>query len=87
MPSTDPADQHLFNSVQKRHEKKISDLAEHIQEYALYLLNDVQAGQYTLGDHYAQTIEQDITEIRRRMAALDALAEVAPIVADTPPTP
>ncbi len=86
MPSTDPLDQRLFNSVQQRHEKKVVALAKHIQEYAQYLLNDVQAGQYTLGDHYAQTIEQDITEIRRRMAALDALAEVAPIVADTPTT-
>ncbi|WP_433364171.1 hypothetical protein [Streptosporangium sp. CA-115845] len=87
MPSSDPVDQHLFNSVRKRHQKKIGDLAKHIEEYALYLLNDVQAGQHSLGEQYAQTIENDVAEIRRRMAALDALDEVAPIVADPPAAP
>jgi phage-related protein len=84
MPTADPGEKRMYANEVRRHKNKILALAEHIHEYSLHLLNDAQAGQPSMGESYAMTIASDIAEIRRRMAALDALTEVAFVFADAP---
>lgn len=73
------ADQHemrVYTNQVKRHEEKIRALAEHIHEYAGYLLRETQEGT-PLASTHVTTIALDIDEMKKRIAALDALKEIS----------
>lgn len=77
MPTTDPGEKRMYANQVKRHEEKIAALAEHIHDHSGYLVRDVQAGHASLGESYVSTIAADVAELQRRIAALDALREIA----------
>lgn len=82
MPTTDPGEKRMYANQVKRHEEKLQALAEHIHEYAGYLLREVQEGRPSLSESHANTIASDVANALRRIAALDALADVAFVFAD-----
>ena len=85
MPSTDQSDKRMFDNEMRRHTEKIAQLAERIAEYSAYLLRDVAKN--PAEDQWARDIEASVVEMRRRMAAVEALHEVRHIVAAVPATP
>lgn len=82
MPTTDPYERRAFANAQKRRFTNVAQLAESVNEYAAYLLRDVQSGQHRLADGYARKIASDIEEMRLAMSALDALSDLEFIVSD-----
>lgn len=76
MPTTDQHEKRAYANQVKRHEKKLQDLAQHVHEYADYLLREMQAGTPSLASTHVTTIALDIAEMQRRIAALDALSEI-----------
>ena len=81
MPTTDPGEKRMYANQVKRHKEKIAALAEHIHEYAGYLLRETREGT-PLASTHVTTIALDIAEMQRRIAALDALREVAFVFED-----
>lgn len=76
MPTAEQHEKRVYANQVKRHEKKLRSLAEHIHEYAGYLLRETQEGAPLASTHVA-TIALDVAEMQRRIAALDALKEIA----------
>jgi len=76
MPTTDQHEKRVYANQVKRHKQKLQALAEHIHEYAGYLLRETQEGTPLASTHVA-TIALDIAEMQRRISALDALNEIS----------
>lgn len=69
-----------LGNLRRRHEDKIRQNAEHIQEYIGYVLTRLDAGNVTSVTHHAVGIASDAQEIVTRLAALEAIAEAAGIL-------
>jgi len=78
-----------IQSVTKRHEEKVRQYAERIQEHIGYVLTRLDAGKAFSVGHYASGIASDAHEIVSRIAALEALGEATGILSTTenPPAP
>jgi hypothetical protein len=66
-------------NLRKRHEDKIREAAERIQEHVGYVLARIEHGAAGSTGHYAAGIAADAHEIVTRLAALDGAAETAGI--------
>jgi hypothetical protein len=72
-----------IGNLKKRHEDKIRQNAEHIQEYIGYVLARLDSGNVTSVTHHAVGIASDAQEIVIRLAALEAIAEATGILETT----
>lgn len=72
-----------LGNLRKRHEDKIRQNAEQIQEYIGYLLARLDSGNVTSVSHQARGIASDAQEIVSRLAALEAVTEAAGILEST----
>lgn len=77
MPTNDQLNKLGFDREVKRHADRLRYLANHIQEYAAYLVRDVENGQSSMAVSFARGIKSDVDEALEKMAALDALRDVA----------
>lgn len=81
MPTSDPGEQRMYANEVRRHEKKLQQLAEHIHQYAGYLLREAQSDHPRISETHVRTIAADADEFFRRQAALDALRDFADVFA------
>lgn len=79
-----------LKSRRERHENKIDQLAESIQEEIGYMLTRLNSGSYGRASvgHYAHSIATDAQEIVTRLAALEAIGDAVSILeaSDEPAT-
>ena len=75
----DDFQQRALKNLRERHENKITQLAESIQEEIGYVLNRIGSGNVSSAGHYAQSIAADAEEIKTRLAALEALGDAVDI--------
>jgi phage-related protein len=75
----DEFQQRALKNLRERHENKITQLAESIQEEIGYVLNRIGSGSIGSAGHYAQSIAADAEEIKARLAALEALRDAVGI--------
>lgn len=68
-----------IKSLRERHENKITQLAESIQEEIGYALSRLASGNAIWAGHYANSIATDAQEIVTRLAALEALGDAVGI--------
>jgi hypothetical protein len=79
----DPMDElqaRMLGALRKRHEDKIRQDAEHIYEYAGYLLARIEAGNGASASHYGWDIAAHAREIVSRFSALEAIEDAASIL-------
>jgi hypothetical protein len=69
-----------LGNLRKRHEDKIRQDAERIQEYIGYVLARIDGGNVTSVTHHARGIASDAQEIVSRLAALEAIGETVGIL-------
>ena len=67
--------QRALKNLRARHENKITQLAESIQEEIGYVLNRIGGGNVSSAGHYAGSIATDAQDIVTRLAALEALGD------------
>jgi hypothetical protein len=84
MPTNDPFEQRMYRNQVKRNEDKVLALAEHIHEYAGYLVREVREGRISTSGQYANTISADVAELLRRVSVLDALKDFDGVFASEP---
>lgn len=75
----DEFQQRALKSLRERHENKITQLAESIQEEIGYVLLRIGSGNASSTGHYAGSIATDAQEIVTRLAALEALGDAVDI--------
>lgn len=75
----DEFQQRALKNLRERHENKITQLAESIQEEIGYVLNRIGSGNVGSAGHYAQSIAADAEEIKVRLGALEALRDAVGI--------
>lgn len=73
----DKIQEHQLANLRKRHEDKIREAAERIQEHIGYVLARIERGAAESTGHYAAGIAADAHEIVSRLAALEGAAETA----------
>lgn len=67
-----------LNNLRQRHTDKIRQAAEHIRDYAGYVLRNLDSGNTT--SYYVRDIASDAQELVTRFAALEAIEETAGIL-------
>ena len=75
----DEFQQRALKNLRERHENKITQLAESIQEEVGYVLNRIASAGPSSAGHYATSIAADAQEIKIRLAALEALGDAVDI--------
>lgn len=72
-----------LRNLRDRHERKIREAAEGIQEYIGYVLTRLDSGHPESVDYYAAGIAAEAHDIVRRLAALEAMADAVGILETT----
>jgi hypothetical protein len=78
MTGLDKFQARAIGNHQRRHEAKIRDAATRIQEYAGYVLRDLDRGKII--GHFADDILSDAQTLVVRLAMLEAMADVTGII-------
>ena len=76
----DDFDARRLKNLRERHEKKINQLAESIQQEIGYVLTRIASGNINSVAHYANSIATDAHEIVTRLAALEAMGDATSIL-------
>ncbi len=76
----DAFQERALRNLRERHENKISQLAESIQEEIGYILARIGSGALASVGHYARSVATDAQEIVTRLAALEALGDAVGII-------